>query len=216
MHVLEYYFLSVHQGTHYLYVQTPVFSFQWPYEHLKCWHPQSWFKRLKLSARSKNLIPSGEYFATSSDHSNLHFLGLCWRLLKSGTLLLLLGIIFSTASFLFFLAPLPFFFCGWVFCFGFCFGVFGVFFVDWLVWAWVFFFVWLCVSFCFVLFSVAETWRFCWTLALQGWDPAGAGATVRFFLGQQWLKLCTEMLINRETSSWLFSLTSKKCSTSFT
>lgn len=167
MHVLEYYFLSVHQSTHYLYVQTPVFSFQWPYEHLKCWHPQSWFKRLKLSARSKNLIPSGKYFATSSDHSNLHFLGLCWRLLKSGTLLLLLGIIFSTASFLFFLAPLPFFFCGWVFCFGFCFGVFGVFFVDWLVWAWVFF----CLALCFFLFCFVFC---CWDLKVL-LNPCAAG-----------------------------------------
>lgn len=55
---------------------------------------------LKLSGRTGNWIPSGKYFATSSDHSNLHFLGLCWRLLKSGTFTVL-GIIFSTASFFF-------------------------------------------------------------------------------------------------------------------
>lgn len=65
---------------------------------------------LKLSARTENWIPSGEYFATSSDHSNLHFLGLCWRLFKSGTLVVL-GIFFSTASFFFSL----FFFCVFLF-----------------------------------------------------------------------------------------------------
>lgn len=58
------------------------------------------FSDLKLSARTENWIPAGEYAATSSDYSNLHFLGPCWRLLKSGTLFVL-GIIFSTAFFFF-------------------------------------------------------------------------------------------------------------------
>lgn len=113
-------------------VQTLLFLPLTMYESLKCWHPGSWFKWFK-ALRTENWIPSGEYFATSSNHSNLHFLGLCWRLLKSGTLVVL-GIIFSTAFFVFFF-PLI----------------------------------------CLVWFSVAffETWRFCWTLALQGWDPAG-------------------------------------------
>lgn len=88
-------------------VQTLLFLPLTVYESLKRWHPGSWFKWFK--ALSQNWIPSGEYFATSSDHSNLHFLGLCWRLLKSGTLVL--GIIFSTAFFFFPFVSFSLFFC---------------------------------------------------------------------------------------------------------
>lgn len=78
-------------------------------ESLKRWHPGSWFKWFKALARTQNWIPSGEHFATSSNHCNLHFRGLCWRLLKSGTLLVVLGINFSTAFFFSFFFPFVWF-----------------------------------------------------------------------------------------------------------
>lgn len=95
MHILQYYFLSGHQGTT---CTDPAFP---PLDCMKASSADTQGAGLsdsKLVARTENLIPSGECFATSSDHSNLHFLSLCWRLLKSGTLVVL-GIIFSTAFF---------------------------------------------------------------------------------------------------------------------
>lgn len=84
MHILQYYILSVHQGTTCTHPAFP------PLDHV-CMKTSSadtqgaGLSDLRPLARTQNWIPSGEYLATSSDHSNLHFLGLCWRLLKSGT-----------------------------------------------------------------------------------------------------------------------------------
>lgn len=82
--ILQYYILSVHQGTTCTHPAFP------PLDHV-CMKTSSadtqgaGLSDLRPLARTQNWIPSGEYLATSSDHSNLHFLGLCWRLLKSGT-----------------------------------------------------------------------------------------------------------------------------------
>lgn len=90
---------SVSAPGHHLY--RPCFSSPWPCMRASSADTQgAGLSDLKLLARTENWILSGEYLATSSDHSNLHFLGLCWSLLKSGTLVL--GIIFSTAFFFFF------------------------------------------------------------------------------------------------------------------
>lgn len=90
---------SVSAPGHHLY--RPCFSSPWLCMEASSADTQgAGLSDLKLLARTENWILSGEYFATSSDHSNLHFLGLCWSLLKSGTLVL--GIIFSTAFFFFF------------------------------------------------------------------------------------------------------------------
>lgn len=108
MHILQYYFLSGH------HLYRPCFSSPWLCMKASSADTQgAGLSDSKLVARTENWIPSGECFATSSDHSNLHFLSLCWRLLKSGTLVVL-GIIFSTAFFGFFF---PFAWFSLVFCY---------------------------------------------------------------------------------------------------